>query len=130
MIIKNYTPHTIHVYAEASLIKHPKGWLTPKDGVTPVVSFPSEGVARVNTEDWNIGTFEIDGAEIPVYNTEYTNLVGLPEREDDVVLIVSAVLAEAADRKGRDTTDLYFPTHLVRDDEGRIIGCAGLTSRW
>ena len=53
-------------------------------------------------------------------------IVGLPEPEEDVILIVAKAVADASPA-GRG--DLMSPGRLLRDAEGRVIGCDGLTRR-
>ncbi len=49
-------------------------------------------------------------------------VVGLPEPEAGVALVVSRLVAEGA--IGR--TDVYAPGELIRDPDGRIVGARGL----
>ena len=79
-------------------------------------AFPASGtVARCAVEKVQIG--EIDGT--PVYRSLFGDVVGLPEPVEGTVYIVSQLVAQAA----RNRSDLVFPDSLVRDEDGRIIGC-------
>lgn len=48
----------------------------------------------------------------------------LPPEEPGTMLIVSALVANAGMAHGR--KDLLVPTRMVRDVEGRIVGCLAL----
>lgn len=106
----NLTPHDITlVNGEGEII------LTVK---------PSGEVARVTQSTEQLATFTIDGLDIPVTQNTYGELVNLPEQEDGVSLIVSAMVASAGKALGR--TDLFIPNETVRNDKGQIIGCKSL----
>ena len=79
---------------------------------------PSGQVARVATTRTIVN--EIDGIEI--YETQFGEVEGLPERNSQDILIVSALVAQRANR-----ADVYSPGELVRDESGKVIGCRGLT---
>ncbi|ARF70806.1 hypothetical protein B7C51_25050 (plasmid) [Paenibacillus larvae subsp. pulvifaciens] len=79
---------------------------------------PSSGNARVKQKRVPLG--EVNG--IPVCKTAFGEVEGLPEPQDGIVYIVSALTAQAA----KDRNDLYVPDEQVRDSEGRIIGCRAL----
>jgi len=106
---------------------------------------PSEGVARCEQTDREVGS--ING--IPVVETTFGAITGLPEsilRCDmcgttgyqsylgwclccrngcmyhSTVYVVSAIVAQEA----RPRSDVFFPARLVRDEQGRIIGCGAL----
>lgn len=99
-MIKNLTPHDIN--------------LVLSDG--QVVTFPSEQpVPRVSSKTVSDGN--IDG--YPLTRTEYGEVENLPEPEDGVYYIVSALVAGRCPNR----TDLVIPNEQVRDDKGRIIGC-------
>lgn len=49
---------------------------------------------------------------------------GLPAAEPGTILVVSRMVAELC----KDRTDVYVPGPLVRDEEGRIVGCRGLSA--
>lgn len=99
MIVRNFTPHTINM-------------------IELEFSIPSHGVARVQQEN----KFAFMWGEIPVMRTSFGEVTGLPEQENGVMLIVSAMVRAALpDRK-----DLVSPGDLVRDDQGRVIGCKSL----
>jgi hypothetical protein len=67
--------------------------------------------------------FTVDG--INISTATFGPVVGLPEREDDTLYIVSAMVKSAADLRFGDRSDLVSPGELVRDDSGNVIGCKG-----
>lgn len=101
--IINLTPHDINIITES---------------YKPVATFKSEGIARVGTE--SVQTGEVNG--IPVFSTEFGEVIGLPEPQERTVFIVSLITRQAC--PGR--KDLLIPSHLIRDEDGKIIGCVGL----
>lgn len=50
------------------------------------------------------------------------SVVGLPARQQDVLLIVSRMVAAALPQR----RDLVFPYDVMRDSEGHPIGCRAL----
>lgn len=100
MRLRNFTPHAI-------LLNNGE-------------SFPSEGLARVaNT----FTQFDEDG----VCRVEYGDVEGLPEPEDGVLLIVSAMVLAASDR-----SDLVAPATGHPDcvrNEGRIVSVPGFVRK-
>lgn len=100
MRLRNFTPHAIVLNSGES--------------------FPSEGLARVaNT----FTQFDEDG----VCRVEYGDVEGLPEPEDGVLLIVSAMVLAASDR-----SDLVAPATGHPDcvrNEGRIVSVPGFVRK-
>jgi len=97
--------------------------LTPHD-ITVISSWPtrttftkSGTIARVTqvTEVVQV----VDG--INISTATFGPVVGLPEREDDTLYIVSAMVKSAS--AGR--SDLVSPGELVRNEFGNVIGCKG-----
>ena len=97
----NLTPHTLNVHANGDVVS----------------IAPSGEVARVAT----VSTDADPVGGIPTVTTAFGEVTGLPEAKEDVFLIVSGMVASAAPR-----TDVLSPGDLVRDENGRPIGCRGL----
>lgn len=79
---------------------------------------PSGTVARVSSTDEVVG--EVDG--IPVVQTTFGDIVGLPDARDDTVCIVSSLVLGRAIRLGRN--DVVAPdtgATAIRDENGRIV---------
>lgn len=108
MEIKNLTPHAIKI-------------LNEEDEVVRVIE-PEGEVARAESTEEPAG--DLDG--IPVTKTVLGDPVNLPEPKEDVAYVVSYITAQAAERVGRTTDDLYSPGNLVRDENGRVLGCRSL----
>lgn len=105
--IVNLTPHTIHVY--------------DAEGETRIATFPSAGVARVETKHSLAG---MSGElQIPQFVTVYGAVEGLPEPQEGIMFVVSLLVRQALP----DRMDLASPGELIRDEEGLPIGCKGLS---
>ncbi len=114
MKLTNLTPHTLD-------------FLIPFNGRDIVVAtLPSEGTARARQQDVPAGAIVVNGFSIPVVKTEFGETEGLPEPEAGIGYVVSIITANAALAQGRNTSDLYVPSGLVRNDEGQVIGCKAL----
>lgn len=102
MRIVNLTPHTINVVGAVE------------------VTIPASGtVARCR----EVATPVDDVNGIPVVVKTFGDVVDLPEPQADTVYIVSALVAAAAAKSGR--SDVLSPGDLVRDADGKIVGCGG-----
>lgn len=102
----NLTPHTLNIHLRNGEI---------------MVLPPSGEVARIKME--TRCTSITDGVEI--FETKMGEVEGLPEFDPTKMIITSLVVKQAARAAGR--TDVYSPGALVRDDQGRPIGCKGLS---
>ena len=98
----NFTPHYLNI--------HSNGKVT----VVP----PSGQVARVTTSYNKVNTV----AGIDVYSCVYGNVDGLPEPQDGKIFVVSGVVKSAVP----DRLDVMSPGELIRDSDGKPIGCNGL----
>lgn len=109
----NLTPHAVGIYGD-------EGWITdvPASGTLARVAEQRESCPPIQ-----IGT-DISGLYISASRATYGAVTGLPEPDGETIYIVSAlVLAQCAGR-----TDVYAPGPAIRDDAGRVIGCAGLSA--
>ena len=103
-MIKNCTPHKISVHTDTDTI----------------LEFPSCGIVpRCEQREYIIG--EIDN--IKITKQFFGDVTDLPEQEDGVYLIVSRLVAVAYPNR----SDLLVPGPLVRDGEGKVVGCNGLS---
>lgn len=102
--IKNLTPHPITFVGV--------------DGGADLTIAPEPTPARLSTEVVTIG--DVNG--IPVTETRFGDVTGLPEPQDGVVYVTSALVAKAA--AGRD--DVFVTSDAVRDAQGRVVGCRAL----
>lgn len=103
IVLVNMTPHPLDIIQ--------------LDGTTLTVA-PSGWVPRCSSSE------EIDGTIGLINITKQTlgNVTGLPESLPGTFYIVSRLVASAANRP-----DLLVPGPLVRDDQGRVVGCKGLS---
>lgn len=101
--LENYTPH-------AELVYRP-------DGGEPLV-LPQRGNARCTEQYEPGGTV----GDLPLTLMRYGDVTGLPEPAAGVVYVVSQLVVNALPARG----DLVFPSGLVRDGEGTIVGSAHL----
>ena len=120
MKIINLTPHEITVFA-ASDVKPSgqKGYVLARRDAEPIYRFPSRGVSRASACETPLK----DVMGIPVFSMTYGDPEGVPEWQEGVMLIVSALTAQACKHAGRRTDDLLTTARVVRDEDGRIIGC-------
>lgn len=102
MKLINLTPHTTNIHKDGKEVK----------------SIESSGIVRLETSRKLIET--VDG--IDYYETELGEVSGLPDPEPDTRYIVSGLVRAAVNRP-----DLYQPGELIRDENGRPIGCEGLS---
>lgn len=108
-----------YIYNEGVLVN-----LTPHEVVIVLdnheVKIKPEGqVPRVATKSIAVDHY----GEIPVYRTIYGEIEGLPPMSRDVKYIVSALVQKAANFR----EDLVIPAQQIRDEQGRVIGCKGVT---
>jgi len=105
--IVNLTPHEVTVKTDGGEIVIP----------------PSGQVARCAEKRSPAPALETEMGSIPVSRASYGAVEGLPDPQPGVVYIVSAlVLAAVPERR-----DVFAPGPAIRDEEGRIIGCDGLS---
>ena len=106
MTIMNCTPHTVNFVNDAGEV---------------VRSIEPSGILpRVSSSISLVG--DIDG--IPDEETVYGEVSNLPEKQDGVILIVSAMVASRLPYRD----DLRVPGRQVRNDRGQVIGCKSLSN--
>lgn len=102
----NLTPHILNIIAA--------------DGST--VYIPPKGndnIARVSSNSTIVGTI----IGINVTQQTFGKVMGLPDAQDGVILIVSRMVKDRVP----DRNDVMVPGTPVRDTEGKIIGANGLS---
>lgn len=105
-VVRNLTPHAVTLCSGRTVVE------LPPDGL----------VARRDDMTEPTGSVDVGGLAIPCVRVDHGAISGLPDQMDGVLLIVSRVVAEAL--PGR--SDLCFPTDLVRDADGHVVGCRSL----
>jgi len=109
MRIVNLTPHPLNMMPEGP------------DG--PTVTIPPSGqVARCATSRVQVDAVTVDGITVPVNQTRFGEVTGLPDPQPDTIYVVSALVAQAVP----DRPDVFIVDDAVRDDQGRIIGARAL----
>ena len=109
----NLTPHALQVKS--------------LDGGFITILPDAEGPARVIYDRLPPEQVTIGGSEVAVAVAgPVKGIVGLPEPQPDIVFIVAKAVADAAPRH---RGDLMSPGRLLRDAEGKVVGCDGLTRR-
>ena len=112
------------VYNLVNLTPHPITLLDQND--QPLFTVESTGVARVSSQTTTVGTYAVNGFEIPHTHTVYGQIEGLPDPLAGVVFIVSGMIISALDQQGIHRDDVVVPGLQVRDEQGRVIGCRSL----
>jgi hypothetical protein len=90
---------------------------TINEVVTGQAFEPSGQIARVTVEY----TVASSIGDIPLYTATYGDIEGLPDPVDGVTYIVSGMVKAAVPERG----DVVSPGNLVRDENGKPIGCDG-----
>lgn len=102
----NSTPHAVNLL---------------KPDLTPLVTIPSNGIiARCSQKTTGAGFI----GDIPITQTSFGEVEGLPEEKEGVYYIVSRLVMQACPSR----RDLLVPNELQRDEEGHIIGCLSLAN--
>lgn len=124
MEIVNCTPHAVQILdptcCEFSFLTR-SFQLTGEQKIMREI--PPSGICpRCKQDEHEIDP--IDG--IPVIGVTFGEIEGLPEEKEGTFLIVSAIVATAGRKQGR--KDLLIPSRLVRNYEGKIMGCLALAA--
>lgn len=111
----NKTPHQINLITEdgSKISLEP---VLP----TPRVSSSNTATAQYTITDEN-GVEHTIVREAPVFG----EVVDLPEPQENVLYIVSMLVASRAN----DRSDLVSPGRQIRNENGQVIGCAGLQGK-
>ena len=110
MNIINCTPHPIKI-------------CNPDTKEVLVTFKKGEVVPRLHQDEQYLGCIDYGRIGIAVTKTVFGEVQNLPEQQEDTIYIVSRLVKQACP----DRTDLLVPGGVIRDDEGRIIGCSGLS---
>lgn len=109
----NLTPHALNVRA--------------LDGSTIVLPPSEDGPARVIYDRLPPEQVRIVGHEIAISVAgSPREIIGLPDPEPRTIYIVAKAVADAAPAS---RGDLMSPGKLIRDADGTVTGCDGLTRR-
>ncbi len=105
-MIRNLTRHPVHIVTAEGQVE-----LAPD---TPP--------ARLRQEATAAGWVDVDGGVVELFDIGVTEVEDLPAPRPGMWLVVPRVVADACPKR----RDLVFPYREVRDDTGRVIGCAAL----
>lgn len=106
MTIINLTPHAVTLHGA--------------DGQSVTLP-PSGQVARLAVAREAMAPVVVDGVTLAVSRPTLGAVTGLPDAQPGVLLLVSALVADAVRR-----ADVVSPGELVRDAAGVIVGAKGL----
>lgn len=109
-MIRNLTPHALV--------------LRGQDGQEVTVP-PSGIVVRVAPIESLVGEIAMDGVAVPLIETMFGQIVGLPEPQEGTMYVVSSIVRAALPAGSR--PDVLVPARLVRDAQGRVIAAAALS---
>lgn len=113
MNLRNYTPHPLDIH------------FTNAAGEERVLIVPSRGDVRVTEVREPRGVLE-DGIQLSAVS--YGEITGLPaDLQPGDALIVSLLCVPALRGRLPEGVTLLSPGPLVRDPQGRPVGCEGLT---
>ncbi len=116
--VVNLTPHTITIYRD-----HPS-YYNHHSKCPQFTVKPSGTVARCTEKRELIKKLHIyDQGNINISQVRYGDVVGSAEPRPETIFIVSMMVAQAAPHR----RDFYYPGELVRDEDGVIVGCFGLS---
>ena len=101
------------------VINMPPHDITLINGGQKVVIKASGMLARVSSETVKTGEISVNGMTIPLTETRFGEVEGLPAPEDGTIYIVSSIVAQRC----KDRRDIFVPNESARDKQGRIIGC-------
>jgi hypothetical protein len=116
MKIVNLTPHVLNIVCKrTTLAIEPSGKIARlKEKVLKTLP------PVIVTTGWG----EANHHEIDVIAKSMEQIIDLPQPEDGVIYVASALVAAEAANAGR--VDVLCPGTLVRDDKGVVVGCLGL----
>lgn len=130
-MIINATPHAINIYHQSAFVNleqlNPTTWVADAvDEDKLILNVDSTGIARiavVTTEG-----DEING--IPTVQTVYGELTGIPELNDDDIVVVSLPTQSAAKSCGHPLASRMATPYKVvrqRNNTSTVLGCMGLS---
>ena len=103
--IINLTPHNVNII---------------KDNGEKIIVEASGTVARCTQSTTTLGKIN----DIPITQSIFGEVEGLPQEEKNTFFIVSRLVLSAC----KDRHDLLVPNELIRDENGNIIGCKSLAN--
>ena len=130
MTIINLTPHGVQVYNEDQFVGleqvNPTTWVADSVEGNPILDLPSVGSLRISTA--TVDGDPIDG--VPIVETTYGELVGLPTDYIDQFMIVSLPCQSMAKQSGHNLASKMLAPYKVvrlRSNTSQVLGCMGFT---
>ena len=109
-VIINLTPHPLRFFAS--------------DGCEIVFTAAAIPARVDQTRELVLDLVTPDGHNVPVTQSTFGAVTGLPDPQPNTFYVVSLITAQALKAIGR-TDDILIVDAAVRDEEGHIIGCRG-----
>ena len=103
-MLVNLTPHPINLFTNGTLVS---------------TILPEDVPARCSQSQELVETWML----IHITRQRFGKVENLPEPKEGTRYVVSRLVAEACPER----TDLLIPGPCVRDENGRVIGCEGLS---
>lgn len=113
--IINMTPHSVE------LVEWHDNPVSGNPYLVTLASFQASGeTIRLKAETVKVGDIEVhEGFSVPTTKTVFSEPVGLPEYTEGTYFIVSQLVKTALPNR----KDLLVPAEVVRDKDGKILGC-------
>ena len=122
MNIVNLTPHVINIL-RAGLAGYEEILSIPPSGQVARLDVDRKEVDNITEANDQIVGNPIDGlGGIAFYKSIFGEPSDLPPPQEGIIYIVSSLF-----RSGFDRNDLWVPGELIRDDDGKPVGCLGLS---
>ena len=122
MKLVNLTPHEITIHGPDGCITLPVAGPAPRLGVERV----NLGVVPCDYSGYSSlrDSYMECMMDIPIVRSMMGEPTGLPDPQEGVIFVVSALVAEHPFLANR--TDLAYPGEAIRDTDGKIVGAQGL----
>jgi hypothetical protein len=82
-------------------------------------------VARLGEHFSDVTRVDVDGARLRIVRKGLNDVQGLPDPQEGVLYIVSALVCNAEPYRD----DLVYPCDFIRNDKGQIVGARALSLR-
>jgi len=130
MTIINLTPHGVQVFVQDQFTGleqlNPTTWVADSVRGNPILDIASVGSLRISTS--TVDSTPIDG--VPVVDTSYGDLVGLPTDYDGQFMVVSLPCQSMAKQSGNPLASKMLAPYKVvrlRSNTSQVLGCMGFT---
>jgi len=111
MRLRNLTPHNVNIIFSNSTVE-----------VRSEITMIRQKLPRCVESVTHLAKRLSANFPVPLVRKEFGDVLNLPDQEEGVMLIVSHLVMSALPLRH----DLCCPSDLVRDEEGKIVGCESL----